>query len=60
LEDYLHYKIVLKLICYGGSDTGLPMAKKRERVVQDEPELLLSWVPGALTPNEEIEEFRRK
>jgi hypothetical protein len=34
--------------------------EERIRVVQDEPELLLSWVPGALTPNEEIEEFRMK
>jgi hypothetical protein len=34
--------------------------EERAKVVQDEPELLLSWILGALTHKEEIEEFRRK
>jgi hypothetical protein len=34
--------------------------EERIKVVQDEPKLLVAWIPGTLTPNEEIEEFRRK
>jgi hypothetical protein len=32
-----------------------PWEEERIRVVQDGPELLLSWIPGTLSPNEERE-----
>jgi hypothetical protein len=34
--------------------------EERIRVVEDEPELLLSWIPDALTLKEEREVFRNK